>query len=177
VVKESGRGAVFYFTLAGQGSAHERARHPSVEDNANDEELTLRALNKSNIANKVVIAPRRAERLDYLFGRVLTLAANAKELAGRAARSELPKNRRSRCLLGRCRITTGSKLQAVIAQIAEDIETGRSWANSDRAARLRKFFWRCGQRKHPFRNRLVERLRPSRAITTLFGDVALVEGT
>ena len=40
-----------------------------VEDNANDEELTIRALRKSNIMNKVVVAHDGEEALDYLFGR------------------------------------------------------------------------------------------------------------
>ena len=40
-----------------------------VEDNANDEELTIRALRKSNIMNKVVVARDGEEALDYLFGR------------------------------------------------------------------------------------------------------------
>ena len=40
-----------------------------VEDNPRDEALTLRALKKSNIANKVVIARDGVEALDYLFGR------------------------------------------------------------------------------------------------------------
>ncbi len=40
-----------------------------VEDNANDEALTLRALKKSNLMNPVVIARDGAEALDYLFAR------------------------------------------------------------------------------------------------------------
>jgi two-component system response regulator len=40
-----------------------------VEDNANDEELTLRALRKANILNTVVVARDGAEALDYLFAR------------------------------------------------------------------------------------------------------------
>jgi two-component system response regulator len=40
-----------------------------VEDNPNDEALTLRALKKSNILNPVVVARDGAEALDYLFGR------------------------------------------------------------------------------------------------------------
>lgn len=40
-----------------------------VEDNDSDEELTLRALRKSNVANQVVVARDGAEALDYLFGR------------------------------------------------------------------------------------------------------------
>lgn len=40
-----------------------------VEDNANDEELTLRALKKSNILNRVVVVRDGAEALDYLFVR------------------------------------------------------------------------------------------------------------
>ena len=39
-----------------------------VEDNANDEALTLRALKKNNIRNEVVVARDGAEALDFLFG-------------------------------------------------------------------------------------------------------------
>lgn len=40
-----------------------------VEDNANDEELTLRAFRKSNISNRVVVLRDGAEALDYFFSR------------------------------------------------------------------------------------------------------------
>ena len=39
-----------------------------VEDNPHDEELTLRALRKSNVMNPVVVARDGAEALDYLLG-------------------------------------------------------------------------------------------------------------
>jgi CheY-like chemotaxis protein len=39
-----------------------------VEDNPDDEALTLRALKRNNIANEVVVARDGAEALDYLLG-------------------------------------------------------------------------------------------------------------
>jgi two-component system response regulator len=39
-----------------------------VEDNPDDEALTLRALKKNNIANQVVVARDGSEALDYMFG-------------------------------------------------------------------------------------------------------------
>jgi CheY-like chemotaxis protein len=40
-----------------------------VEDNRDDEELTLRALAKTNITNRVVVAHDGVEALDYLYRR------------------------------------------------------------------------------------------------------------
>ena len=39
-----------------------------VEDNADDEELMLRALRKSNVLNEIIVARDGVEALDYLFG-------------------------------------------------------------------------------------------------------------
>ena len=39
-----------------------------VEDNPDDEALTMRALKKANIRNEVVVAHDGVEALDYLFG-------------------------------------------------------------------------------------------------------------
>jgi CheY-like chemotaxis protein len=39
-----------------------------VEDNPDDEKLTVRALKKNNIVNQVVVARDGVEALDYLFG-------------------------------------------------------------------------------------------------------------
>ena len=39
-----------------------------VEDNADDEALTIRALKRNKIANSVVVARDGVEALDYLFG-------------------------------------------------------------------------------------------------------------
>jgi two-component system response regulator len=39
-----------------------------VEDNPDDEALTLRALNKNKVANSVVVARDGAEAVDFLFG-------------------------------------------------------------------------------------------------------------
>jgi CheY-like chemotaxis protein len=40
-----------------------------VEDNPDDVELTLRAFNKNDISNKVIVVENGSEALDYLFGK------------------------------------------------------------------------------------------------------------
>jgi len=51
-----------------------------VEDNPDDEALTIRALKKNNILNKVVVARDGVEALDYLFGTVDSGDSNTNEL-------------------------------------------------------------------------------------------------
>lgn len=51
-----------------------------VEDNASDEELTLRALKKSNIGNKVVVTRDGSAALDYLFARGAYVGRDTKEV-------------------------------------------------------------------------------------------------
>ena len=51
-----------------------------VEDSSSDEELTLRALRKSNIANRVVVARDGAEALDYLFAQGAFVDRDARDL-------------------------------------------------------------------------------------------------
>jgi two-component system response regulator len=51
-----------------------------VEDNPNEEELTIRALNKNRLANKVIVARDGAEALDFLFARGAYAGRNASEL-------------------------------------------------------------------------------------------------
>ncbi len=51
-----------------------------VEDNVIDEELMLRALKKSNVANAVVVARDGSEALDYLFARRAHANRNPKDL-------------------------------------------------------------------------------------------------
>lgn len=51
-----------------------------VEDNPDDEELTLMALEKNNILNEVVVARDGAEALEFLFGTGAGSAADRKLL-------------------------------------------------------------------------------------------------
>jgi two-component system response regulator len=50
-----------------------------VEDNADDEALTMRALSKNNISNKIVVARDGVQALDYLFGAGLYAGRNTSE--------------------------------------------------------------------------------------------------
>ncbi len=64
-----GKGATFSFTLEGNQVGYEM-KEPVillVEDNADDEALTMRALKKNNITNQIVVARDGVEALDYLF--------------------------------------------------------------------------------------------------------------
>jgi two-component system, response regulator len=51
-----------------------------VEDNPDDEALTLRALSKRNVANSVVVARDGVEAIDLLFGTGLHAGRDASEL-------------------------------------------------------------------------------------------------
>jgi two-component system response regulator len=45
-----------------------------VEDNPDDQTLTLRALQRNNVLNRVDVAQDGAEALDYLFGQIASAA-------------------------------------------------------------------------------------------------------
>jgi two-component system, response regulator len=51
-----------------------------VEDNPDDVELTIRAFNKNNISNKMIIANNGVEALDYLFGKGMYKERDIKDL-------------------------------------------------------------------------------------------------
>lgn len=51
-----------------------------VEDNPDDVELTLRAFNKNDISNKVIVVENGSEALDYLFGKGIYKERNIKDL-------------------------------------------------------------------------------------------------
>lgn len=51
-----------------------------VEDNPDDEALTIRAFRKNTVSSKVVVAHDGAEAIDYLFGRGAYAGRNVSEL-------------------------------------------------------------------------------------------------
>ena len=51
-----------------------------VEDNPDDEALTLRALKKNKIANQIIVARDGAEALDYMFGTGSYAGRNLEEM-------------------------------------------------------------------------------------------------
>jgi two-component system, response regulator len=51
-----------------------------VEDNPDDVELTIRALKKNNILNKMIVAKDGVEALDYLFGTNTYTGRDVKDL-------------------------------------------------------------------------------------------------
>ncbi|HVK60409.1 MAG TPA: response regulator [Bdellovibrionales bacterium] len=60
--------------------AHDERPILLVEDNVDDEELTLRALRKNNIKNEVIVVRDGEEALDYLFARGKFSHRNSKEI-------------------------------------------------------------------------------------------------
>jgi two-component system, response regulator len=82
-----------------------------VEDNADDEALTFRALMKNNIGNRLVVARDGAEALDYLFGtgqysgrdlnfgpQVVLLDLNLPKVSGLEVLRQLRANERTKLL-------------------------------------------------------------------------------
>ena len=82
-----------------------------VEDNPNDELLTLRALKKNNILNEVVVARDGAEALDYLFCRgeyedrnpdvlpqIVLLDLKLPKVSGLEVLQEIRANKHTKCL-------------------------------------------------------------------------------
>ncbi len=82
-----------------------------VEDNPDDEALTLRALKKNNILNEVVVARDGAEALDFLFGtgsytgrnlgimpEVILLDINLPKINGLEVLGQIRANERTRLL-------------------------------------------------------------------------------
>ena len=79
-----------------------------VEDNADDEALTMRALKKNNITNKIVVARDGVEALDYLFGTGTVCGPGHRRAAGGdSAGSEVAQAGRLRGVARSCARTAG----------------------------------------------------------------------
>ncbi|QSV44315.1 response regulator [Geobacter benzoatilyticus] len=57
-----------YFILRWEGRSVNEKRILLVEDNPDDEALTIRALKANNLRNEIVVARDGAEAVDFLFG-------------------------------------------------------------------------------------------------------------
>jgi len=64
-----------------------------VEDNPNDEALTLRAFKKNKIINPIVVVRDGAEALDIFFSWVRMKNASRRQSLGNSARSKAAQNR------------------------------------------------------------------------------------
>lgn len=81
-----------------------------VEDNPDDQTLTIRALRKSNVLNEVVIAKDGAEALDYLMARgsyrgknpplpaIILLDLNLPKISGLEVLREIRSQQQTKCL-------------------------------------------------------------------------------
>lgn len=80
-----------------------------VEDNPYDMELTLRALDKHNLANRVQVLSDGAEALDYIFGtgpagetndclKVILLDLNLPKVSGLEVLQKLKSDERTKCI-------------------------------------------------------------------------------
>ena len=82
-----------------------------VEDNADDEDLTLRALAKNNLANGIIVVRDGAEAVDFLFGtgahaardtriqpQIVLLDLNLPRLSGHEVLKRLRADERTRLL-------------------------------------------------------------------------------
>jgi CheY-like chemotaxis protein len=106
-----------------------------IEDNADDEMLTLRALKKNRIANDVVIARDGVEALEFLFGtgihagrdtavqpQLVLLDLNLPRIGGHAVLKQLRSDERTRFLP-----------VVVLTSSKEDEDVLRSYANGANA--------------------------------------------
>lgn len=97
-----------------------------VEDDPNDEELTLRALKKNNIRNKVIVARDGAEALNILFGKetepgnepeelpqLVLLDLKLPKVDGHGVLKKIRENKRT-CLLPVVILTTSKEDQDII---------------------------------------------------------------